>query len=360
MKKIFFLLIITIFSLSACQQTTAKNTKTIKLQKPADNQIYFGAFPDFGGPEDEVSKKRIEDFEDLVGKKIAWAYFSQNWYDGIIYPKQAIASISSAGTVPFVRLMARSDEIQNHSEQKFSLQHIIDGNFDKELIAWARACKKDDIPILIDFAVEANGDWFPWSGVFNGGSKLDGYGDSHYPDGPERYRDAYRYIIDIFRAENVNNVTWFFHFNLAPFPDKPWNQAKNYYPGDDYIDWIGFSLYGAQTLSEEWDGLDFSYQLKEHYKSIFAVTNNKPVALLEFGVTDHHPEGSKADWLNDAFKTIVNNPYVKFSAISAWHESWENEDGTMTTIKLDSSKQSLDTVQKWLSEKQFISTLKFK
>lgn len=331
-----------------------------KLLPPQDGKIYFGAFPDFGGPEDNVTTQRIEDFEAIAGKKIAWAYFSQNWYNGIRYPKQAIDAIAAGGSVPFVRLMPRSNEEQGHAETCFSLQHIIDGDFDQALKEWAQEARRDSIPLLVDFAVEANGDWFPWSGVFNGGGTTDLYGDPDYPDGPERYRDAYRHIIDLFRQEGAANITWFFHFNYASFPQNDWNRPKYYYPGDDYIDWIGFSLYGAQTLDEEWEGLEFSTQLQEHVQNFIEIGSVKPVALLEFGVTDQHPDGNKSHWLEDAFATITTNPYITFSAISPWHETWENEDETLSTIRLDSSPSAQKTFQTLISDDRYISSCSFR
>jgi len=331
------------------------DTGETKLTPPPQGKIYFGAFPDFGGSEDNVSTQKIKDFETIVGKKIAWAYFSQNWYSGITYPKAAIHAINQAGTIPFVRLMPRSDEEQNHAETKFSMRYIIDGKFDVQIKQWAEDAKEDNIPLLIDFAVEANGDWFQWSGCFTGGSRTTGYGDPKYPDGPERYRDAYRHIIDIFRTVGVTHVTWFYHFNYASFPDKDWNQPKYYYPGDAYIDWIGFSLYGAQTLDEEWEGLGFSEQLKQYKGALEALHSKKPIALLEFGVTDHHPDGNKSAWLEDAFQTILHNDILTFSAISPWHETWENKDETMSTIRLDSSPQTKATFRKWINKKAFTS-----
>jgi len=268
-------------------------------------------------------------------------------------------ALKASGAVPYIRLMPRSDETQGNAEKKFSMQNIIDGKFDADLRKWAQDAKKDNTPLLIDFAVEANGDWFPWSGKFNGGSTKNRYKDPNYPDGPERYRDAYRHIIDIFRAEGVKNVTWFFHYNYASFPNEEWNQPKYYYPGDDYIDWIGFSLYGAQTTSEEWEGMEFSRQLKEHYKSTKELKTNKPIALIEFGVTDNHPDGNKSVWLKDAYKTILDNPYIKFSAINPWHENWENEDGSLSNIRLDSSPEVEATFREFISNKKFISKLKF-
>ncbi len=323
------------------------------LLPPADGHIYFGAFPDFGGPEDEVSTEKIKDFERLIGRRIVWACFSNNWYKGIVYPKRHIHAIHQAGAIPLVRLMPRSSEEQGKGESYFSLQHIIDGRFDSALHRWARAAKQDAIPIMIDFAVEANGDWFGWSGVFNGGGNIDGYGDPHYPDGPERYRDAYRHIIDIFRSEGVDHVTWVFHFNLSSFPQTSWNSPKYYYPGDAYIDWIGFSLYGAQQITEEWEGLAFSTQLAQHYRQVYAVSRHKPIAVFEFGVTDGHPNGDKSAWWQDAFETILDNPYIAFDAISPWHENWENEDGTFSLLRVDSSPSSLATFKRFAAYPDF-------
>jgi len=363
MKRIVFvsvvLLSISILLSCGSSSTRTPSIKNQKLLAPQNTNIYFGAFPDFGGTEELVSKEKIVAFERLVGKKIAWACFSDSWYNGIVYPQEKIDAIRSAGAVPYVRMMPRSDEVQDHAETYFTLTNIIKGKFDANLTKWAQAAKKDGKALLVDFAVEANGNWFGWSGNFNGGSTTTAYGDSKYPDGPERYRDAYRHIIDLFRKEEVSNVTWFYHYNYASFPNEAWNQPKYYYPGDDYIDWIGFSLYGAQTLDEEWEGLEFSTQLQDYYSSFQGLNTKKPIALLEFGVTDFHADGNKSAWLNDAFATILDNPYIKFSAITPWHEDWENEDESFTRIRLDSSSKTLDTAKKWLSDEKFVSQLMF-
>jgi hypothetical protein len=355
-KNILLFPFISILLITACNVTSAKT----KLQPPTGDKIYFSAFPDFGGSEDNVSAGKIKEFEKIAGKRLAWACFSQNWFNGIVYPKHDIHAIHDAGVMPYVRLMPRTDEIQNHPEQTFTLQRIIDGKFDKELKKWAYDAKTDGIPIFIDFAVEMNGEWFPWSGVFNGGAVKDKYGDKNYPDGPERYRDAYRHIIDLFRAEGVQHVTWTFHVNYVPFPDKEWNYPKNYYPGDDYIDWIGFSLYGAQEPSEEWEGLEFSTQFKQHYKQFNAISSTKPKAVFEFGVIEDHPDGNKSAWLGDAFKTILDNPYMTIQAISPWHEKWQNEDETWSNLRLDSSARTQATFQKWVKDPRFISDVKLK
>jgi len=344
--------VLIILLLTACNSSSTTSTKETKLLPPTADKIYFGAFPDFGGPEDNVTAKRIDDFEKLIDKKPLWAYFSQNWYNGITYPKEAIETIHKKKIIPFVRLMPRSSEEQFVKETKFTMQHIIDGMFDKELHQWAKDAKSHNIPLLIDFAVEANGDWFSWSGIFNGKDTKDKYGNPNYYDGAERYRDAYRHIIDIFRAEKTTDVTWFFHADIYANPDKEWNKAKLYYPGDTYIDWIGVSLYGPQNTGEDyWEKM--SEILAERHQSITEISTTKPIALLEFGVTDNHPLGSKSAWLQDAFETILSGEYINFKAISYWHETWEEEDGSVASIRIDSSQESLEMFREYAGNPRF-------
>ena len=348
MKKIILILILFL----GCNGSNQHHNT--KLLPPTDDKIYFGAFPDFGGPEDNVSSGKIKDFEKLIEKKIVWGYFSQNWFNGIVYPKEAIASIHQQGVIPFVRLMPRSSEEQFVKEEKFTLENIINGKFDKELRRLARDAKEDAIPLLIDFAVEMNGNWFSWSGSFNGAGNKNGYGDPNYYDGAERYRDAYRHIIDIFREERVTHVTWFFHLDIHSTPNEEWNKPKYYYPGDEYIDWIGTSIYGALSPKENYWEM-FDEILKDRYQSILEVSSNKPFALLEFGVTDNHPLGSKPLWLKNAFETILAKKYIKFSAISYWHENWEAEDNIFATIRVDSSPKSLEMFKSYVKKSIFLS-----
>ncbi len=168
----------------------------------------------------------------------------------------------------------------------------------------------------------------------------------------EVYKNTYKHIIDIFREENVNNVTWFFHVNLESFPNKIWNKPKNYYPWDEYIDWIGFSLYWTQNPVE--DNIDF----EENYKDILEISANKPIALLEFWVADFNPNYKKEVWLENTFETILNNSYIRFSAISIWSEKWEEED-YYSDLRINSSKKSLEVYRKYLNKDIFENNLLF-
>ncbi len=323
--------------------------------RPRPGRILFGAFPDFGGWEDEVSTRRVGDFEALAGRPVAWAYFSSNWWNDIRYPVAAIAAIRASGAIPFVRLMLRNA----NDGATITLEQILDGTWDGALRAWARAARADPRPLLVDFAVEPNGDWFDYSGVYHGAGRTDGYGDPAVPDGPERWRDAYRHLIDLFRAEGVYNVTWFFHPDVYSTPEQTWNAPAAYYPGDDYIDWIGISAYGPQTPAEwrDWpDGNRLSDILAERAAAVRAISGRKPLALLEFGVAEDPADPRhKPDWIADAFRTLAARRPLAFDAVAWWHEDWQNDDGSHSRLRIDSSAASLAAFRAGLADPVFVS-----
>jgi hypothetical protein len=113
------------------------------------------------------------------------------------------------------------------------------------------------------------------------------YGSPTVPDGPERVRDVYRYVVDRFREEGVTNVTWFYYSHSAYMnpdaldPDElAWIDAahpRHYYPGDAYVDWLGCSAYvDADT--------DLAYALDDALAAFAEVAPDKPIFVPEFGV----------------------------------------------------------------------------
>lgn len=324
----------------------------VKLLPPAAG-VYHGAFPDFGEAEDEVTERAIRDFQTLAGKNIVWAYFSNNWWvadsngklkPDITFPKKNIETIWNSNAenriVPFVRLMARSSwKHANEEDPVYKLQRIVDGRFDAPLERWAGEARDLGIPLIIEFGTEANNAYHSWSGKHHGGGRTTRYGNRNLPDGPERFRDAFRHIIDIFRRQRAKNVTWVFHADARPDPDEEWNQVKNYYPGDDYIDWIGISAYGQQTSDETF--MTFEQLVNNIYPQIQEASANRPVAILEFGIRQR-PD--KAKWISDALDAIKNQKFPRIKAVSYWNAN--HRDGNeKIDLRIDSSAESLKAYQ---------------
>jgi len=337
-----------------------------RLQPPIIG-VYHGAFPYFPGAEDEVSAQYVATFEALAQKKIAWVYFSNNWFSGIHFPRSAVQEIHDYGVVPFIRMMSRSGlpwesalappgQIKA-ADPVYTMQRIIDGDFDAELSAWAQEAKSMDFPLLVEFGTEVNGDWFPWNGRWNGGGSGDQYGDPAVPDGPERFRDAYRHIIGLFRDQGVDNITWVFHINSRSIPEVGWNNMKAYYPGDAYIDWIGISVYGAQFRDDEWE--TFTAILDQAYPELTAISPTKPLAVMEFAVAEYPQRGNKAEWIRQALQAIKSNRYPRISAISYWNDYWENEDGFISNLRIDSSPQALAAYRRGVADPFFLTEALF-
>lgn len=298
----------------------------LTINIPPTGYIYHSVHPGGRtGEEDDITLNDLRSYEQAAGKTAAWVYFSHNWYHGREFPTQTAAWIRDAGSIPYVRLMMRSDAVQNHAEPEFTLDRIVNGNFDDDLRAWARAARDFGSPLMAEYGTEVNGEWFPWNGVWNGGGALDGYGDPAQPDGPERFRDAYRHIIQIARDEGAANILWVFHANNQDVPDESWNRLEQYYPGDEWIDWIGVSVYGAQTpMDEEWP--EFRDMMDEVYPRLAALSPDKPIVVLELGATSGNPRGDQAVWAENALTDLIAGRWPRMIGFSWWNETWPNDD----------------------------------
>lgn len=345
MKILIILALITINLF--CQQSEVKLL-------PPDEGIYHSAFSTLYSSSNNVSESEVPYFENLTGKKIVWLNFQSDWFNGIKFPVESVKNIWKHGAIPSIRMLPWST--YDKHDKTYSLKKIVDGKFDKELRTWAKDLKKTDIPVLIGFAGEPNGDWFPWSGIQNGGGTTTGYGDKNLADGPELYRDAYRYIIDLFKDEGALKVTWIFHVNSVGAPAEEWNNIKNYYPGDNYIDWIGISAYGAQRWGESYQR--FVDIMQPGYEELLKLSGDKPIAILEFGVADYLPNVNKAMWIQSALYTVQQPEFSRIKAIGWWHSTWINNDGTMSAIQVDSSPDALRFYKEAIAQPVFVSEYK--
>jgi len=265
--------------ISHCQ---FENNKLI----PVDKKKYFASFPDFCGEEDCVSQIRISNYENLIGKDLAWAYFSNNWNESIEFPLENVNAIINANRTAFIRFLPRSEFEIYTQDPIWKLTDIINGTYDTAITAWANQAKEVPANLLVEFGTEMNGYWFSWNGKYYGAGTKDHYGDPDYPDGPEVFRDAYRHIIDLCNEAGADNITWFFHFDVNNDPDEWWNDPIYYYPGDDYIDWLGVSTYGAYDKSEDYEATEPVQLIEKAYSKFREISLEKPYAILEFGVTE--------------------------------------------------------------------------
>ncbi|HEY8900629.1 MAG TPA: glycosyl hydrolase [Chthoniobacterales bacterium] len=309
-----------------------------RLVVPAHG-AYFGAFVDFGDTEDAVTLGGIERFEKLVGKHLAIVASSSYWGEQS-FPAANLELIARHGAVPLVFWSPWDRPYEQlKGPDRFSLDAILAGKWDAYIDQWAAGAAAFGRPMLVSFGNEMNGCWFPWSGCFYGGGRPAPGGGFQ---GPEEFKRAWRYIVDRVRAHGGTNVQWVFHANNYSDPQEKWNAVEQYYPGPRYVDWLGLSIYGKQERSQDhW--MDFDEDLlEEPYAYIGAVDRTKPIMIAEFGVGEFPDIGSKATWIAHAFASMSAPQYSRIKAAVYWHERWQNEDGTYSNLRVNSSLETLE------------------
>lgn len=321
------------------------------------NGAYAGAYVDFGEGESHVTYDALTDFEQMTGKHIAAVAFGNFWGDQE-FPARTVKIIYAYGAVPLL-FWSPWDKpyMESRGPDRFSLTEILAGKWDAYIDAWADQAREFGKPLLVAWGIEMNGTWFPWSGNFYDGGKVIGRNNGlPLYQGPELYKKAYRHVVDRVRARHADNILWGFHVNNFSSPRADWNRFAQYYPGSGYVDWLGMSLYGKMHRKEGW--AKFTDMMNEPYEEICRLDADKPVFLAEWGVGEFPPE-DKAGFITQAL-TLVPQRYPRVRLAVYWHERWENEDGTFSNLRVNSSPAALKAYRQgisspyWLDRPQFV------
>jgi beta-mannanase len=354
------ILLLACCALSSCHKTQPQ----AKLDRDGPVEVllpehgaYTGAFMDFGDEEDTVSLETIEDFEQMVGKHQAIIASSSYWGEQS-FPTENLNVIWRHGSLPLVFWSPwdRPYE-QNHGPDKFSLRDIVAGKWDTYIDKWGDAARAFGHPMIVSFANEMNGDWFPWSGTYYGGEEWDDVHDNW--KGPETFRAAFRHVVDRVRARGAKNVQWMFHTNNYPYPMDTWNFAPAYYPGSDYVDWLGMSVYGQQFLDEP--NPDIPSLLDWPYQELCGLDPKKPVMIAEWATGDFpfsaEQQGMlKPAWIKQALE-LFRTRYPRIKAAVYWHERWQNKDQSYSNLRVNSSIESLNAYRDGVAHPDWIGDL---
>ena len=314
---------------------------------------YTGAFIDFGEAEDAVALETIEDFEQMVGKHQAIVASSSYWGEQN-FPTANLQVIWRHGSLPLVFWSPwdRPYE-QKKGPDRFGLKAILAGTWNRYIDDWADAAREFGHPMIVSFGDEMNGDWFPWSGVYYGGNKPVP-GRPNEWEGPALFRRAYRYVVERVRARGARNIQWMFQTNNFSFPMDTWNFAPAYYPGSDYVDWLGFSVYGQQFTDEPW--ADFWPLVDWPYREISRLDPKKPIMITEWATGEFPHSGDKAKWIREAFE-VMKTKLPRVKAEVYWHERWQNEDQSYSNLHINSSPEALAAYRKAVADPSWLGDL---
>jgi hypothetical protein len=353
------------FLISCKKQSSLTNARidpngSVEVVIP-DHGLYTGAFIDFGDEEDDVALEMIEDFENMVGKHQAIIASSSYWGEQS-FPTANLNVLWRHGSLPLVYWSPwdRPYE-QNRGPDRFGLLAIIDGKWDDYIDKWADAARAFGHPLIVAFGDEMNGDWFPWSGIYYGGAELTDDKPNEW-EGPENFKAAYRHVVDRVRARGATNIKWMFHTNNYSYPLDTWNFAPAYYPGSDYVDWLGMSVYGQQFREEP--NPDIPSLLDWPYQEMCGLDPNKPIMIAEWatGEFPYAPDVHgmlKPQWIKQALE-LFRTRYPRVKAAVYWHERWQNLDQSYSNLRVNSSVESLNAYREGVANPDWLGNLTLK
>ncbi len=349
-----------LISLAACRKQTTEariDPNGPGTVVPPPKGAYTGAFIDFGDEEDSVTLEMIEDFEKMVGKHQAIIASSSYWGEQS-FPTANLNVVWRHGSLPLVFWSPwdRPYE-QNRGPDKFSLKEIMAGKWDAYIDKWGDAAREFGHPMIVAFGVEMNGDWFPWSGKYYGGEDWDDDHDNW--QGPEHFRAAFRHVVDRVRARGAHNVQWMFHTNNYSYPLDTWNFAPAYYPGSDYVDWLGMSVYGQQFTDEP--NPDIRALVDWPYQEMCGLDPNKPIMIAEWATGEfpyavNEPGIRKPEWIKQGLD-LFRTRYPRIKAAVYWHERWQNPDQSYSNLRINSSIDSLNAYREGVAHPDWIGDL---
>lgn len=218
----------------------------------------------------------------------------------------------------------------------YTNQDVISGKFDAYLTKYAQALKANGMPLVIRFDHEMNGQWYNWSEA------------SKQQNAAGSYRAMWQHVWQVFQNNGANQYAiWDWSPSRIDKLGNPKYQTldymQNYYPGSEYVDWVGMSGYYRDATEAPTFANTFGATLAQ----IRQVAPGKGIVLNEIGATETGGSVSnpqKSQWINSLFDALADPANADIIGFAYFSETATTiVDGTRTTNdwRLDSRADSL-------------------
>jgi len=153
----------------------------------------------------------------------------------------------------------------NHPD---ALNRLIAGQYDQHIAHLALFLKKINEPVWLRIGYEFDGVW------------NQGYQDA------EKYKSAYRHVVDRLREAQVAKVEYVWQSSTSPVDDVIEGRREDiskWYPGDDYVDWMGTSMFlglDEKSAAKPDSNVPSQRELTDEMLE-FARLRGKPVMIAE-------------------------------------------------------------------------------
>lgn len=282
---------------------------------------FHGAFPTAVGHTAEERAGRtglvIDLFEKLVGKQISMVLWYQTMQPGREFAEvQSLRHSISKGTYGHRHLSIGWLPVEK-------LEPLVTGKYDDYLTRYFTdsidPAKNEgiDAPIWFRPMNEFNGGWVP------------------YGLEPKTFRAAWRRMYNI--AEKIGAAQkhlFVWAPNHRSYPDEEWNKMENYWPGDQYVDWVGLSAYPpSKKFITDTNRQYPVVNVKEFYDKY---SGHKPLMIAEGGFSD---DIDRVRWVREWFEGLKKER-PKIRAVI-----WENHDQRVISRDPEALKLYRELVQ---------------
>jgi mannan endo-1,4-beta-mannosidase len=279
-----------------------KITAAVKARLLHPKRKYYG-ISITGIPQDVSPTVRM--LKQQTGKRPNMALYFQDWGSGAINGKANFSTTDAenacaAGMLPMYTWESWDTSVTApgqgaaYTQPAFKMSRIIAGNYDAYIKATAKRMASIGCPIALRFDQEPNGDWYPW-GITNKAQN----GANEAKTG-KRYIEMWRHVYRIFAAAKATNVLWVWSPNWQTLKAGKSLSFKEFYPGQNYVDWVGIDGYYAAT------GTTFNSQFGDTIKQVTRVAPHKPWILSETAVGSHP---GKASEIKNLLNSVAQNKH---------------------------------------------------
>lgn len=233
---------------------------------------------------------QVNAFEQAVRGHAGIVQWFADWAHNPHVDVAQLAAVAARGSIPQISWEPWDyTRGLNRPQPAFRLSTITAGRHDGYIRTWARELAAYGQPVLLRFAHEMNGTWYPWAQASNGNHRGD-------------YRRAWRHVHAIFQAEGATNVKWIW----SPVAKTLDNLD---YPGDDVVDEVGLSGFNGGTALR-WTGWrSFVSIFAGPLSQLHAIAPHKPVQISEVGSAE--AGGDKGRWIADMFTYLRKHPGIR-------------------------------------------------
>jgi hypothetical protein len=175
---------------------------------------------------------------------------------------------------------------------------IVAGVYDNQLEKQARATKAFGIQVLVRFNYEMT--------TNRNSTCFTGFLVRQNPTlAGSKFVEAWKHVVNIFRSVGATNAKWIWAPSRLAFTKGVW---QLYYPGNDYVDWIGVDDYNhfdtPRSFADD-PGIDAFYDATSGL--------GKPLMIAETGAVNDPSQNPdpQALWISTARQYLKSHPAIK-------------------------------------------------